>query len=63
VPKLGSMKADAMRAFTISPSPKQLERILEAVDSGGYASNSDVLRDALRLWNSARNCVVSISRG
>ncbi len=44
------MKPDAMRPLTISLSPQQLERIQKAVESGSYASNSEVLRDALRLW-------------
>jgi antitoxin ParD1/3/4 len=44
------MKSDAMRPLTISLSPQQLERIQKAVESGAYASNSEVLRDALRLW-------------
>jgi antitoxin ParD1/3/4 len=44
------MKTDAMRPLTISLSPQQLERIQQAVETGGYASNSEVLREALRLW-------------
>ena len=39
-----------MKPLTISLSPKQLSRIQSAVDSGAYASNSEVLREALRLW-------------
>lgn len=44
------MKSDAMRPLTISLSPQQLARLNRAVESGAYASNSEVLRDALRLW-------------
>jgi antitoxin ParD1/3/4 len=44
------MKSDAMRPLTISLSPKQLSRLSRAVESGAYASNSEVVRDALRLW-------------
>lgn len=44
------MKHDAMRPLTISLSPKQLSRLSQAVESGSYASNSEVVRDALRLW-------------
>jgi antitoxin ParD1/3/4 len=44
------MKSDAMRPLTISLSPRQLERLSKAVESGSYASNSEVVRDALRLW-------------
>jgi antitoxin ParD1/3/4 len=44
------MKHDAMRPLTISLSPKQLSRLNQAVESGAYASNSEVVRDALRLW-------------
>lgn len=39
-----------MRPLTISLSPQQLSRIQRAVDTGAYASNSEVLREALRLW-------------
>ncbi|WP_371126373.1 type II toxin-antitoxin system ParD family antitoxin [Bosea sp. (in: a-proteobacteria)] len=39
-----------MRPLTISLSPKQLARLSQAVESGAYASNSEVVRDALRLW-------------
>lgn len=44
------MKSDAMRPLTISLSPQQLARLGKAVESGAYASNSEVVRDALRLW-------------
>ncbi|WP_408093294.1 type II toxin-antitoxin system ParD family antitoxin [Rhodoplanes sp. SY1] len=48
----GFMRASAtrMRTLTISLSHRQVKRIQEAVDSGTYASNSEVVRDALRLW-------------
>lgn len=39
-----------MRTMTISLSPQQAGRIEAAVETGDYASNSEVLRDALRLW-------------
>lgn len=44
------MKSDGMRPLTISLSPQQLARLSKAVESGAYASNSEVVRDALRLW-------------
>jgi antitoxin ParD1/3/4 len=44
------MKTDTMRPLTISLSPQQLTRIQDAVETGAYASNSEVLREALRLW-------------
>ena len=44
------MKSDAMRPLTISLSQKQLARLGKAVESGAYASNSEVVREALRLW-------------
>jgi antitoxin ParD1/3/4 len=44
------MKTDTMRPLTVSLSPQQLARIQGAVDTGAYASNSEVLREALRLW-------------
>jgi antitoxin ParD1/3/4 len=39
-----------MRTLTVSLSPQQVDRIQKAVETGAYASNSEVLRDALRLW-------------
>jgi len=39
-----------MRTLTISLSPRQIERLHAAVESGAYASSSEVMRDALRLW-------------
>lgn len=44
------MKSDTMRPLTISLSPQQLARLAKAVESGAYASNSEVVREALRLW-------------
>jgi antitoxin ParD1/3/4 len=44
------MKAAAMRPLTISLSPQQLARLNKAVESGAYATNSEVIREALRLW-------------
>ena len=43
-------KAQTMKPLTVSLSPHQLDRLQKAVDSGSYASNSEVVRDALRLW-------------
>ena len=39
-----------MKTLTISLSQQQIARLQQAVASGSYASNSEVLRDALRLW-------------
>ncbi|WP_202903763.1 type II toxin-antitoxin system ParD family antitoxin [Rhizobium rhizogenes] len=39
-----------MRTLTISLSSQQVARLHDAVESGAYASNSEVVRDALRLW-------------
>jgi antitoxin ParD1/3/4 len=44
------MKTEPMRTLTISLSPQQAKRVQRAVETGAYASNSEVLRDALRLW-------------
>jgi antitoxin ParD1/3/4 len=57
------MKTDAMRPLTISLSPQQLARIQQAVDSGNYASNSEVLREALRLWEQREELrILEVSR-
>lgn len=44
------MKHDPMKTLTISLSQQQISRLQQAVASGAYASNSEVMRDALRLW-------------
>jgi len=44
------MKAEPMKTLTISLSPQQITRLQDAVESGSYASNSEVVREALRLW-------------
>jgi antitoxin ParD1/3/4 len=44
------MKNQTMRTLTISLSPQQVARLQNAVESGAYASNSEVIREALRLW-------------
>jgi antitoxin ParD1/3/4 len=44
------MKHEPMKTLTISLSAHQIARLQEAVASGAYASNSEVMRDALRLW-------------
>ncbi len=44
------MKTDTMKTLTVSLTPKQIATLQDAVESGAYASNSEILRDALRLW-------------
>ncbi|MBB3945072.1 antitoxin ParD1/3/4 [Rhizobium skierniewicense] len=46
-----------MPMVTVSISPEQAAKMREAVDSGDYASGSEVVRAALRLWleTEARN--------
>ena len=44
------MKAEPMKTLTVSLSPHQVARLHSAVETGQYASNSEVVRDALRLW-------------
>jgi antitoxin ParD1/3/4 len=39
---------------TVSISPLQAADIRAAVDDGSYASSSEVVREALRLWDAAR---------
>lgn len=40
----------SVRTMTVSLSPQQVSRIEAAGATGSYASNSEVVRDALRLW-------------
>ena len=44
------MKSEHMKTLTVSLSPRQIAQLHSAVQSGSYASNSEVVRDALRLW-------------
>lgn len=44
------MKTEPMKTLTVSLSSKQVSQLQGAVASGSYASNSEVVRDALRLW-------------
>lgn len=39
-----------MRTLTVSLTPHQAAMMQSAVENGGYASNSEIVRDALRLW-------------
>ena len=43
-----------MPMVTVSISPLQAAGIRDDVDQGGYASSSEVVREALRLWDTAR---------
>ena len=40
--------------ISIALPPEMLEQVREAVDSGEYASSSEVVRDALRDWSQKR---------
>lgn len=42
-----------MPMVTVSLSPQQAAGIRAAVDNGSYASSSEVVREALRLWDAA----------
>ncbi|WP_250888697.1 type II toxin-antitoxin system ParD family antitoxin [Mesorhizobium sp. dw_380] len=39
-----------MRTLTVSLTAQQAARLQSAIEGGGYASNSEIVRDALRLW-------------
>lgn len=43
-----------MPMVTVSISPLQAADIRAAIDDGSYASSSEVVREALRLWDAAR---------
>jgi antitoxin ParD1/3/4 len=43
-----------MPMVTVSISPLQAAGIRSVVDTGDYASSSEVVREALRLWDDAR---------
>jgi antitoxin ParD1/3/4 len=41
---------ESMRTLTVSLTPQQAALIQSAVDAGSYASNSEIVREGLRLW-------------
>ena len=43
-----------MPAVTISLSPQQASRVKQAVETGTYASDSEVVSEALELWERSR---------
>ncbi|MGO4566116.1 type II toxin-antitoxin system ParD family antitoxin [Rhizobium sp. 2YAF20] len=43
-----------MPMVTVSISPLQVAGIRAAIDNGTYASSSEVVREALRMWDAAR---------
>ena len=43
-----------MPMVTVSISPMQVASIRAAIDNGSYASSSEVVREALRMWDAAR---------
>ncbi|KQV32477.1 amino acid ABC transporter [Rhizobium sp. Root1203] len=43
-----------MPMVTVSISPLQAADIRAAIDDGSYVSSSEVVREALRLWDAAR---------
>ena len=43
-----------MPMVTVSISPLQAAGIRSVVDTGDYASSSEVVREALRVWDAAR---------
>lgn len=43
-----------MPMVTVSISPLQAADIRAAIDDGTYVSSSEVVREALRLWEAAR---------
>ena len=43
-------KAQPMRTLTISLSSQQIARLQSVIETGTYASSSEIIRDALRLW-------------
>jgi antitoxin ParD1/3/4 len=47
--------AEIERLSVALPAPPMADRIRRAVADGEYASTSEVVRDALRLWESRRH--------
>ncbi|WP_160005210.1 type II toxin-antitoxin system ParD family antitoxin [Rhizobium sp. 18055] len=49
-----------MPMVTVSISPLQAADIRAAIDDGSYVSSSEVVREALRLWDAARKMDASL---
>jgi antitoxin ParD1/3/4 len=47
-------RENVMPMVTVSISPLQVAGIRAAIDNGNYASSSEVVREALRMWDAAR---------
>jgi antitoxin ParD1/3/4 len=69
LPRQGSARSteagrNIMPMVTVSISPQQAAGIRTAVDTGRYASSSEVVREALRLWDAAhkRSEVCDVTR-
>jgi antitoxin ParD1/3/4 len=39
-----------MRMLTVPLTPEQAEKMQAALDKGAYASDAEIVREALRLW-------------
>lgn len=44
------MKSKSAHTLSVSLTPHQAARIRSAVDNGTYASDSEIIREALQLW-------------
>jgi antitoxin ParD1/3/4 len=51
---------NVMPMVTVSISPLQAADIRAAIDDGTYVSSSEVVREALRLWDAARKIDASV---
>jgi antitoxin ParD1/3/4 len=44
------MTVDNTRSIIVSLTPRQVARMRSAVENGAYASDSEIIREALHLW-------------
>lgn len=49
----------ALERLTITMPPEMAMSIRQAVDDGSYASTSEVIREALREWNTRRQLMLT----
>ena len=49
----------ALERLTITMPPEMAMTIRQAVDDGAYASTSEVIREALREWNTRRQLMLT----
>ena len=51
------MSQSTLQKITVSVPPEKLARMADAVESGAYSSQGEILREALDLWESQQDLI------